>query len=123
MKNKIQQYLTIQEELNKLALDIFRFLKAEHIELLAFAKYSAFDGWYISKDKFNIKHFDCGYDVYESSYFRIPLKYIYEGTWKEYIESQDTKRLENLEKKKISEELASKEQELQLLQKLKEKYE
>ena len=123
MKDKIKLYLEIKDELGNLASEIFQYIKENFIGLLAFGKYSAYDGWKVKGGKFSIKHFDRGYDIYEYSYFQVPLKRVYEGTWKEYIQEQEEKRIEKYCKKQIEEEKLKRERELKILKELKEKYE
>lgn len=122
MKDKIKQYLEIEEELEDLALEIFEFTKKNHIGLLAFGKHSGFDDWELSKNHLSVKHCDRGYDLYEYSYLRIPLKHIYDNTWKEYIQDRDERRINNAIKKQEAEKQQETERELKLLEELKKKY-
>ena len=121
IKDKIKLYLEIKDELNNLAREIFLYIKENYIELLAFGKYSAFDGWKVKDGKFSIKHLDRGYDVYEYSYFRIPIKRIYEETWKEYIQEQEKKRFNKHLREQQKKEELKREKELMILKELKEK--
>lgn len=123
MKEKIQRYLQDKEDITTLAKEIFLYIKRNYIGLLAFGKYSAYDGFQIKHGKFSIKHLDIGYDIYDYSWFRIPLKHIYEGTWKEYIRCQEQKRINKLNQEETEEAARTKEKELQLLKELKAKYE
>lgn len=123
MKTKIEQYLKLQNEIEDLADNIFDYVYQNFIELLEFGRYSTAEDFSVEKRGITIKYYDQGYDLYETNNLFIPIEYIINDTWKEYIQGLEEKRINKNIEKLEKENAYKREQELKLLKELKEKYE
>lgn len=122
-KEDIKKYIDIEKQLDDLAYNIFNYIYNNYIQLLEFEKHSSYDDYKIENDKLIMKYYDSNYDLYEYNHIGIPLKYIYNDSWKEYVEDLEDERIMKYVKQLKKDEEDTKERELKLLKELKEKYE
>lgn len=123
MKEKIEQYLKLQNEIEDLADNIFDYVKQNFIELLEFDRYSTAEDFSVEKDGIRIKYYDQGYDLYETNSLFIPIEHIINNTWKDYFQGLEDERINKNIEKLEKENSYKREQELKILKELKEKYE
>ena len=118
----IKLYQEIFNKLEDLAEEILSWTISNYPKLVNFGGYSTFENFIIESDSLSINYYDYGYDLYDSGVLEIPLKEIYNNSWKEYLLRKEEERLKNIAEQLKRKEINKKEQELKLLKELKEEY-
>lgn len=119
----IKLYQEIFNKLEDLAEEILLWTISNYPKLVSFGGHSSFENFTIEDDNLYINYYDYGYDLYDSGVLEIPLKTIYNNSWKEYLLRKEEERLNDIAEQLKRKEINKKEQELKLLKELKEKYE
>lgn len=120
---KVAEYLRMSDVIDNLSHDIFKYL-LKYPELHDFEHHATYEGFDISDNEtLSIKYYDQGYDVYDSDWFRIPLKNVFDNTWKEYIDNLHYEKVTKIQKEKEESEQKDKEERRLLYERLRAEFE
>lgn len=94
MEEKIKKYLDVEHELDKLSDEIYEYIFSNHGILLEKDSSKHCCDFWIALEHFAIQYY---YDDYEeTNTIFIPLEYIYNNTWKEYIQELEKQKIADL---------------------------
>lgn len=124
-KEILDGYLNGLDTIDKLVCEIFKYVKSNYQEYLAFGKYSRLDEWKLDENKLSIKYYDHGYDLYDYCWFfkDIPVDILLNDTWKEFIDEHFNNLMRKKEANKAASEAREKEQRQKLYEELKKEFE
>lgn len=120
---KVEEYLRMDDVIDNLSEDIFKYL-LKYPELHDFEHHAAYEGFLIEDmTTLVVKYFDKNYDLYEWNCFRMPLKNIFDNTWKEYIDNLHYEKVTKIQKEKEKADQKDKEERRLLYERLREEFE
>lgn len=121
-KKELEAYKSIKEKLKEETLELFRYIKEKHLDVLKFDSWSSYHHYELYDKTICIEYYDYGYDCYDSSDIEIPIDDFLNRP-KEWADKWATEirkeRIRQKQEKLENEEKREKEE----LQRLKEKYE
>ena len=121
-KEELETFKGLKEKLENEVIDLFRYIKAKYLDVLAFGRYSSYHHYGMNDKIIWIEYFDCGYDCYDSSDIDIPIDDFLSNPFEWADNWANNIRIKKQEEKdraiRVQEEKEKKE-----LQRLKDKYE
>ena len=121
-KEKVKTYTKLLEELEYLSQEIFDYFSQYPI-LCSFYGYARYEQFDIQDNNLYIKYYDHGYDIYDCDNFYIPLKHVYDNTWKQYIDDMEEEKQQRIYGIKLKEQKKKKEERMKLYQELRAEFE
>lgn len=121
-KKELEAYRSIKEKLKEKTLELFRYIKGNHLDVLKFGSWSSYHHYELNDKTICIEYYDHGYDCYDSSDIEIPIDDFLNRP-KEWVDEW-ANEIREVRQKQKQELLEHKEKlEREELQRLKEKYE
>lgn len=121
-RKELEEYRSIKEKLEKETLELFRYIKEKHLDVLKFDSWSSYHHFVLTKKTICIEYYDYGYDCYDASDFEIPIDDFLNRP-KEWADEWANKIREKHKKQKQKQLEYKEKREREELQRLKEKYE
>jgi hypothetical protein len=121
-KKELEAYKSIKKRLEEETLELFRYIKEKHLDVLAFGRYSSYHHYGLNDKIIWIEYYDHGYDCYDSSDIDIPIDDFLNRP-KEWVDEWANKIREERKKQKQKQLENEEKREREELQRLKEKYE
>ncbi len=121
-KKELETYKSIKKRLEEETLELFRYIKEKHLDVLEFDRWSSYHHYGLNDKTIWIEYYDDGYDCYDSRDIDIPIDDFLNRP-KEWVDEWANKIREERKKQKQKQLECEEKREREELQRLKEKYE
>ena len=121
-KKELETYKSIKEKLEEETLDLFRYIKEKHLDVLEFDRWSSYHHYELDDKTICIEYYDHGYDCYDSSDIEIPIDDFLNRP-KEWVDEWANEIREEHRRQKQEKLEEEEKREKEELQRLKKKYE